>query len=78
MPLMIALAVREMFFTPEQALWSATKGGALALRRDDVGHLGVGAKANFTVLSSNSYLHLAYRPGVNLIEQVWRNGNQVS
>lgn len=75
---MIALAVREMFFTPEQALWSATKGGAMALRRDDVGHLAVGAKADFSILSSNSYLHLAYRPGVNLIEQVWRNGNQVS
>jgi imidazolonepropionase len=78
MPLMIALAVREMFFTPEQALWSATKGGALALRRDDVGRLSVGAKADFSILSSDSYLHLAYRPGVNLIEQVWRNGNQVS
>jgi imidazolonepropionase len=69
MPLMIALAVREMFFTPEQAL---------ALRRDDVGRLSVGAKADFSILSSDSYLHLAYRPGVNLIEQVWRNGNQVS
>ena len=78
MPLMIALAVREMFFTPEQALWSATKGGALALRRKDVGHLTVGAKADFSILSSTSYLHLAYRPGVNLIEQVWRNGNQIS
>ncbi|NBV65617.1 MAG: imidazolonepropionase [Actinobacteria bacterium] len=78
MPLMIALAVREMFFTPEQALWSATKGGALALRRNDVGHLAVGAKADFSILSSTSYLHLAYRPGVNLVEQVWRNGNQVS
>ena len=78
MPLMIALAVREMFFTPEQALWSATKGGALALCRNDVGHLAVGARADFSMLSSNSYLHLAYRPGVNLIEQVWRNGNQVS
>ena len=78
MPLMIALAVREMFFTPEQALWSATKGGALALRRKDVGHLTVGAKADFSILSSTSYLHLAYRPGVNLVEQVWRNGNQVS
>lgn len=77
-PLMIALAVREMFFTPEQALWSATKGGAMALRRDDVGHLSIGAKADFSILSSNSYLHLAYRPGVNLVEQVWRNGNQVS
>lgn len=78
MPLMIALAVREMFFTPEQALWSATKGGALALRRNDVGHLSVGANADFAILSSQSYLHLAYRPGVNLIEQVWRNGNQIS
>jgi imidazolonepropionase len=78
MSLMVALAVREMFFTPEQALWSATKGGALALRRNDVGHLSVGAKADFTILSSNSYLHLAYRPGVNLIEQVWRNGNKIS
>jgi imidazolonepropionase len=78
MSLIVALAVREMFFTPEQALWSATKGGALALRRTDVGHLAVGAKADFSILSSNSYLHLAYRPGVNLVEQVWRNGNQVS
>ena len=78
LPLMIALAVREMFFTPEQALWAATKGGALALRRTDVGHLAVGARADFSILSSNSYLHLAYRPGVNLVEQVWRNGNQVS
>ena len=74
---MIALAVREMFFTPEHALWSATMGGALALRRNDVGHLAVGARADFLVLSCNSYLHLAYRPGVNLVEQVWRNGNQV-
>ncbi|MCF8534555.1 MAG: imidazolonepropionase [Candidatus Nanopelagicaceae bacterium] len=78
MPLMIALAVREMFFSPEQALWSATKGGALALRRNDVGHLSVGANADFAILSSQSHLHLAYRPGVNLIEQVWRNGNQIS
>lgn len=78
MPLMIALAVREMFFTPEQALWSATKGGALALRRSDVGHLGIGANADFAIINSKSYLHLAYRPGVNLVEQVWRNGNQIS
>ena len=78
MSLMLALAVREMFFTPEQALWSATKGGALALRRADVGHLGIGAKADFAILNSNSYLHLAYRPGVNLVEQVWCNGKQVS
>lgn len=74
MPLMIALAVREMFMSPEQALWSATMGGAKALRRSDVGHLGAGAQANFSILSSPDYIHLAYRPGVQLIKEVWRNG----
>ena len=42
MPFCIALAVREMRMTPAEALWAATAGGAAALRRDDVGHLGVG------------------------------------
>jgi imidazolonepropionase len=77
MPLMIALAVREMFFTPEQALWSATKGGALALQREDVGHLSIGAKADFVILRESSYIHLAYRPGVNLVEQVFLNGKSI-
>ena len=77
MPLMIALAVREMFMTPEQAIWSATKGGAKALRRDDVGHLSVGAKADFVILKESSYIHLAYRPGVNLIDEVWQHGAKI-
>jgi len=77
MPLMIALAVREMYFTPEQALWSATYGGALALRRDDVGHLAVGARADFVILKESSYIHLAYRPGVNLIDEVWQHGKRI-
>jgi imidazolonepropionase len=77
MPLMIALAVRDMFFTPEQALWSATKGGALALQREDVGHLSVGAKADFVILKESSYIHLAYRPGVNLVEQVFLHGKSI-
>ena len=77
MPLMIALAVREMFFTPEQALWSATKGGALALQREDVGHLSIGAKADFVILRESSYIHLAYRPGVNLIDEVWQHGKRI-
>lgn len=71
----LAVAVRDMFMTPAEALWAATAGGAKALRRDDVGHLGVGAKADFNVLSSPSYLHLAYRPGVNLIQSTFIEGN---
>ena len=77
MPLMIALAVREMFMTPAQALWSATKGGAQALRRSDVGHLSVGATSDFVILKESSYIHLAYRPGVNLIDEVWQHGAKI-
>jgi imidazolonepropionase len=62
----IALAVREMGMTPLEALWSATRGGAFSLRRDDVGHLAVGAKADLVVLDAPSHIHLSYRPGVPL------------
>jgi imidazolonepropionase len=70
MPLCLALAVREMRMTPAEALWSATRGGALALARDDVGLLGPGARAHFAVLDAPSYVHLAYRPGVPLVADV--------
>ena len=66
LPFCIALAVREMGMTPAEALWAASAGGARALRRDDVGHLGVGAQADLTVLDAPSYEYLAYRPGVPL------------
>jgi imidazolonepropionase len=66
MPLCIALAVREMHLTPGEALWSATAGGALALRRTDIGRVSPGARADLAVLDAPSYLHLAYRPGVPL------------
>ena len=39
MPLAVALAVREMRMTTQEAVWAATAGGARALRRGDVGHL---------------------------------------
>jgi imidazolonepropionase len=66
MPFVIALAVREMRMTPAEALWAATGGAAQALRRADVGHLRVGARADVTVLDAPSYVHLAYRAGVPL------------
>ena len=78
MPLCIALAVREMAMTPAEALWSATAGGAAALRRDDVGRLTVGAPADFMVLAAPSYVHLAYRPGVPLVGAVYRRGQRLS
>jgi imidazolonepropionase len=77
MPFCIALAVREMRMTPEEAVWAATAGGARALRRTDVGHLGVGARADVLLLDAPSYLHLAYRPGVQLVGAVWQAGRRV-
>ncbi|MFD5573411.1 imidazolonepropionase [Streptomyces cadmiisoli] len=76
-PFCIALAVRDMGMTPDEALWSATAGGAAALRRDDVGRLAPGARADLVVLDAPSHVHLAYRPGVPLVTQVWRSGARV-
>ncbi|GLY31117.1 imidazolonepropionase [Kineosporia sp. NBRC 101731] len=66
MPLVMALAVREMNMSPAQALWAATRGGAIALRRSDIGRIRVGARADLAVIDAPSYVHLAYRPGVPL------------
>lgn len=70
MPLCIALAVREMGLTPYEALRAATLGGARALRRPELGRLGVGSRADLVVLDAPSYVHLAYRPGVPLVHTV--------
>jgi imidazolonepropionase len=64
MPFVIALAVREMRMTPDEALWSATAGAARSLWRDDIGVIATGKRADLAVLDAPSRLHLAYRPGV--------------
>jgi imidazolonepropionase len=70
----LALAVREMRMSPAEALWAATAGGAAALRRDDVGTLATGARADLVVLDAPSHVHLAYRPGVPLVHTVVSGG----
>jgi imidazolonepropionase len=72
MGFVIALAVREMSMTVDEALWATTKGGALALRCEEVGHLGVGARANFAILDAPRAAHLAYRPGGRLVAETYR------
>ena len=64
MPFVIALAVREMGMTPSEAVVAATRGGARALHRDDIGRIEVGARADLTVLEAPNHLHLSYRAGV--------------
>lgn len=76
MPFCLAVAVRDMHFTPAQALHAATAGGARALRRTDVGHLAPGARADFAILDAPSYVQLMYRPGVPLVQRVFVAGEE--
>ncbi len=77
MPFCVALAVRDMRMTTGEAVWSATAGGARALRRADVGYLAPGARADLVVLDAPSHAYLAYRPGVPLVHAVYQAGQLV-
>jgi imidazolonepropionase len=72
----IALAVREMGMTVDEALLAATLGGAKALRRDDLGRLGPGARGDAIVLDATSYIDLVYRPGVPLVSSSFIAGRE--
>ncbi len=77
MPFCIAVAVRDMGFTVDQAVWSATRGGALALRDSSRGTLAVGSSADFAILDAPNHLFLAYRPGVQLVASTYVAGKKV-
>lgn len=77
MPLVIALAVSLYGLSVEEALWAATRGGALALDLVDRGRLVPGDQADVAVLDADSYLHLAYRPGTDLVTAVFAGGHRV-
>jgi imidazolonepropionase len=53
MPYAIQLACLGMGLGVDDALRAATLGGAKALRRNDIGHLGVGAQGDLVVLASD-------------------------
>ena len=63
----IALAVRDMRMTIDEAIWAATAGGAAALRRDDIGRLVPGARADLVLLDTANPIDFVYRPGVPLV-----------
>jgi imidazolonepropionase len=65
----IAIAVRDMHMTIDEAIQAVTLGGAAALRRTDIGRLTSGSAGHAVVLDAPTHHHLAYRPGVPLIRQ---------
>jgi len=78
MPFCIAVAVRDMGMTPAEAVWASTAGGAVALRRTDVGAVRPGVRADLVLLDAPSHVHLAYRPGVPLVARAWKDGAAVA
>lgn len=77
MNLVVALGVLLGQLTAQEAVYAATAGGAAALRRDDVGVVRVGARADLHVLDAPSHDYLAYRVGVPLTYGVFRRGSNV-
>lgn len=75
--LMMSLACQHMRLTPDQALYAATVGGAMALRRDDIGSLAVGKQCDFLVLAADNRHELPYHYGVNLVDSVVVGGRVV-
>jgi imidazolonepropionase len=73
----IALAVRDMHMTIDEALWAATAGGAAALRRNDIGRILPGSHADLIILSSSEPIDFVYRPGVPLIAATIVDGEPV-
>jgi imidazolonepropionase len=72
----IALAVRDLRMSVDEALLAATLGGATALRRDDIGCLTPGARADAVMLDARSYIDLVYRPGVPLVGACFAGGRE--
>ena len=63
----IALGVRDLHMTIEEAIWAATAGGAAALRRHDIGRITPGARADLIILNTSQPIDFVYRPGTPLI-----------
>jgi imidazolonepropionase len=71
----IALACRYMRLDPAQAIAAATINAAVAIGRDNqVGSLEAGKQADLLLLSVDTYRHLGYRFGTNLVDKVIKKG----
>ena len=74
MPFVVALAALNLGLTPDEAVWAATRGGALSLRLEDRGHLVPGAVGDLVVLDAPTHLHIPYRPDADLVAAVVKGG----
>jgi imidazolonepropionase len=72
--LTLSLACLACGLSPEEAYWAATRGGARALRRDDLGRLFVGGPADLVVFGCSTPRHLPYHLGISHADVVVKAG----
>jgi len=78
MPLVMAMACRYQQLLPSEALNASTINAAHALGLGHLlGSLEPGKQADVLVIDAPDYRHLAYWFGVNLVEQVFIQGERV-
>ncbi|HMC42508.1 MAG TPA: amidohydrolase family protein, partial [Acidimicrobiales bacterium] len=70
----IALACSEYELSADEAVRAATEGGARALRRNEIGHLLPGARADLVVVAGQHWVDIPYHPGMDVIANVVKDG----
>lgn len=76
--LMMNLAVTQMQMLPLEALAGITRNAAFAIDRgQQAGAIAPGRLADLVVLDAPSHNYLPYHFGINLVEQVYKNGQRV-
>jgi imidazolonepropionase len=77
MQFIISLACTKMRMTPAEAITASTVNAAHSLRRNDIGSIEPGKKADIIILDIPNHKHVGYHFGVNLVETVIKNGEIV-
>lgn len=76
-PLAMGLACLYNGLSAAEAYWGMTRGAALALRREDLGRIAVGSRADLVVFGCQSYRNLPYQLGMNQVRRVVAAGRVV-
>lgn len=79
MPVMMSLACLKMSMTPEEALWSATMGGAYAVKKEDaIGSLKSGYQADLIVWDMEDIDSIPYHFGNQVPVYVLKKGTLIA
>ncbi len=74
MGLVISLGVVQMGLTVDEAIWAATRGGALSLGLEDRGQIKEGSPADLVILDAPTPAHIPYRPASDLLSETIKDG----